>query len=480
MNKKKFLATFKKFLVDQKLINFEIYFLAGFFFAFFFDVALVPRTIYASRAILRQYITTTRTKFLVRTYLIYNLKVQVHVTWITKILSSLRGKSPLQYLWPVLIAGFVTIIVVLYLAERPIDRPISNVQYPYVVSAKPAFIKAGESVSMKFDIVNGTHPSRERDSIYIVMPDGTKLTPDAEISDFSTISFPSDFVPNVPTQQGRYAIIFVPNNVTTSSVRLDFDVVSEPFLAELYNFTFGSGLIATFGLAGSIIAYAYQIASSRKSDLDRVSNEKAKWITDNMRSYIMLIDEDASIFKPLKKKDLASPAFTAMEARDILYGISLYYANYTEFLKKPGLYYFDDYVLESFLSELGIVILNTFKEVINDEYEELIVFKGKRLSQLAGHKKFNRYRDKTLAWLNTPGNAQKLYRNHLVHYHVLLLGINKSVLSTYSDKEKLKEDLERNFREHESYLRQGVKELCEELFNNEKYFEIYKYDKLDI
>ena len=371
------------------------------------------------------------------------------------------------------IAVFASILVFLYLNGKPLDRPESNIEFPYVLSAKPALIGSGESTSSTVSIFNGTGPNSSKDSLYVVAPDGLKMTPKEGITDLARLRFPQDFRPAPNLQLGDYTVVFVPNNITAAAVQLKFEAVGVPVLAELYNFVFGDGLLPTFGLAGSIVTFAYQIASSRKSDSEHIATEKAKWITENMRNYVQVTDQDADIYRKLKNKVKTKSQFNKSDADDILYGMILYYQAHWEFLKKPGLYYFDDYTLETFLTALGVRILETFQQIIGDRSDELSVLGTKRFSQLLQDQKFIGYRGKLLLWLNTNENAKTLYLNHLTHYHTLLVGINKALLDTYSNTRKLRKDLERGISEYREDLNSAIKNLCRTEFEDESYFSLF-------
>lgn len=396
----------------------------------------------------------------------------------------------LQYLPLFAIAFFVIVLATLSVFENPLNRPTSIIDYPYVVSTRPELIGTGETTTIRAAMLNGSLVNVDTGSLFIITPEGGKLETIPSITELSTLVFPRDFSPGDSRQIGHYAIMFVPNNSRNDTLRLDFSVVSSPPLTAMYNFVFGNGLIAMFGLVGSVAAYLYQLASARKSESERIASEKTKWITENMRNYIMLTDEDADIFKKLEKKVNEkkalkkineAPTFSDDEATSILYGMILYCRDYDAFIKEPGVYYFDDYTLEYFLSKLGITIFATFKAAINDEDEELLEFKDKRLSKIKHDATFIKYRGNLKSWLAIDGNARKLYLNHLMHNHVLLLGINKALLITYSDKKKLKQDLEKMVEKYRDDLNSGIKSFCKDEFNDESYYTLFnKADKLDL
>jgi hypothetical protein len=242
----------------------------------------------------------------------------------------------------------------------------------------------------------------------------------------------------------------------------------------MYNFVFGFGLLATIGLAGSAITYIYQIASTKKSDSERIKNEKAKWIIDNMKSYIQLADQDSDICKSLKLILKSTGVFGQNDAERILYGIVLYFGQYLEFLKKPGLYYFDDLTLEYFLNSLNNLILESYEEFMGDPVEELTALKGRRFRQLVNDPTFHGYSVKLMTWLNLPGNGRRMHLNHLVHYYVLIIGVNKTLLDTYTDSKKLEIDMEGLIDEKiRQEIADHIKKICKDEFENESYFTLF-------
>ena len=60
-----------------------------------------------------------------------------------------------------------------------------------------------------------------------------------------------------------------------------------------------------------------------------------------------------------------------------------------------------------------------------------------------------------------------------MHYHVLLVGINKALLDTYTDTNKLKNDLETTVAEYKTDLESAIKSLCRTQFNDESYFKLF-------
>ena len=115
-------------------------------------------------------------------------------------------KFKLQYIPLVAIVGFAVLLVLLYIIEKPIDRPASIVQFPYVISAKPGLIKIGESSTITVSILNGASPNLQKDALFVITPDGTKLIPRGEITDLSRLRFPQDFIPARAGQLGSHAL----------------------------------------------------------------------------------------------------------------------------------------------------------------------------------------------------------------------------------------------------------------------------------
>lgn len=360
--------------------------------------------------------------------------------------------------------GFFVFLLVFYSLDNPLNRSISNVVYPYILSIKPPIIDTDGSINIASYLIDA---SNKKSKVLVAGPYASVFEANSS-KNMANLVFPDDFIGGPsPLQTGNYTVLLISTSTHQTITSLPFNVVLSPFVYSLSNFAFTSGLPITLALVASAVTTVYQIISQQNTDRKRRLEDKAKWITSNWKYYYNMAGPELDICS-LFKEDVKLESKDRMQ---LLYNIMKFYEEFNKFRDNTNVYYFDDVYSEDFLNKISTEILRMLYAIIDDPNHLKKFFKLEYF-ELRTNMEFQVYSDKAYAWLSEETkdgltNAMRFYFCHLVHSWILSICINEASLVTYSTPSKIVKMLRYEIKKVKD-LEKAIQTLNKLFYNDNK------------
>ncbi|MFZ0326121.1 MAG: hypothetical protein WBP64_01745 [Nitrososphaeraceae archaeon] len=258
---------------------------------------------------------------------------------------------------------FFIALLVIYFLDNPVDRAYSSVNYPYILTVKPTLVGKGGIAEISLSTLSD-RGVLEGISILVIGPNGNPSHLNETITKLIPFQFPTNFTDGSTLLTGNYSVLAISKITNKVLVSLSFSVLTNPWVSSFTNFIFGKGLVFTIGIIASIVPIIYQLASEETNERNTRLQNKAKWMIDNLQSFIDLWTDSKSIYSKFEDQKTKQFVYRKVDPNEILYDIIYFYKDFLVFKKKTGFYYFDDLLAEYFLAYLEDIIFDQFDKIM--------------------------------------------------------------------------------------------------------------------
>jgi len=393
--------------------------------------------------------------------------------------------------------------------QNPPDKIVNTVQWPYMISIKPTLIGLGDSVDISIANIDTSSVGKSVSAV-VISPAGTSYSILLDNLSSTYISYPDDFIGASSSVQGNFTVALVEVDSGKLLASSSFTAAASPYVALFNNWIFGIGSAITIGLVATLLTLTYQIASQQlatknqqlqtererklaqigkerdqqlaliergKAEKLKKLDEKSQWMQESMKFYMRLVSTDDRVIsnyavdasgKVVKSNSFAAPL--------TLYHMVRYYKANLDFVDNIGVYYFDDLRSENFLSNVKKVIIDCYREALEDDtilrrYIDMPIY-----TELQNKDDFKELTEKARPKLeDTAAFVKKFYAAHFVHRWVMFVLVNKSQLISYSAPDEVKESLNDALRPHMALLKKYIDQLNQQFYGQQttRYFKLY-------
>lgn len=291
----------------------------------------------------------------------------------------------------------------------------------------------------------------------------------------NTTSYPKDFGLS-EIGPGNYFISAVDADSNSVIGIEDFRVSQFPDLAYIFEFASApTGITVMGGIVAAVVGAFYQERVRRKElevenkmkndeiELDR-RKRKADWLTSNMLSYFDLAVDSKEVADLFEFDNNVYILKANLDHLDLLAGIARFYKSFKNYDSKTGIYFFDNYKVEDFLSELQDQTLRTISRLVGDREFLVAFFECKYRDEITKADAFRFSTRIKHALEEGSPHLQYLCKCTLVYYWVLQIEINKVLQVTYTDGEKILADLEKDALKHEKAITDGLESINVQIY----------------
>jgi hypothetical protein len=369
----------------------------------------------------------------------------------------------------------------IYWANNPVDQSSTAIKWPYVIVESPYLVAQYEGVELSLSVLNDS-AELSGTTMKVIDPSGNQYS---KVLNRTTsqhaLRYPSDFVGASTASNGNYSVLLLGNSSSSILVGSHFNVVYDPSLTLLMQFMFGNGLPITIGLIASLITLLYQVgsqeladreraAASKNQELARKRNEKAKWMLDNAKNYLLLVQRSEGF---LSAYSGTYSNVSVTDVQDLVFHVARFYKAYDLFLDKTAFYYLDDLRTEEFLKQVDAKIFGSYHDMING-YTKLRKFFDKTYDDIIADSDFQKLAANATIWLGQGSNAKDLYALHLVQSWVLNIIVNKALKVSYTDEIKVDEQLCQTAKNVHRELQTALDDVNKKVFSNpQSYYKLY-------